>query len=307
MKKNYLAYLELTLAMFFAGSTVVVGKYLLDVPVFISQAISLLFAVSVLLPIAHLREGSIKSFKVNKRDTILLFFQAVTGLFLFRIFILIGLRYTSAITSGIIMSTTPVVLTLFAFVFLKEKLYKRSLLGIVICMGGMMIINIRGAEASPQGIQLPFAGSSFILLAVVGEVLFTILRKKQSFEDKPITVSACIMFIAFLLFLPAAFYQLKTFNISSLGTTEILAIVYYGVCGSAIAYVCWFSGIAKVDVSVAAGFSGIMPLSSVVLSVLLLKEKVGWQHLIGMLMTIVSIYMIAGITHRKSKLKAINS
>jgi len=301
MKKNYLAYLELTLAMFFAGSTVVVGKYIAEIPIFISQAISLIFAVIILFPIAHLREGNIKSFKVNRRDALLIFFQAVTGLFLFRIFILMGLRYTSAIESGILMSTTPMFLTLFAFIFLKEKLYKKSLFGILICMGGMMIINTRGGGAAVQGSWPSLAGNGLILLAVVGEVFFTILRKKQSFSDKPITTSAYIMLIAFLLFLPAALYQLKDFDLAALGTIKILAMIYYGVFGSAIAYVCWFSGIAKVNVSVAAGFTSVMPLSSVLLSVLLLKEKLEWQHLIGMFMTLISIYIITGVKPRKLK------
>ena len=299
MKKNYLAYLQLTLGMFFAGSTVAVGKYIVDVPIFISQTISLVFAIGVLLPMAHLKEGNIKKFRPNKQDVLLMFFQAVTGLFLFRIFILLGLRYTSGIASGIMMSTTPVVLALFGCVFLKERFYKGTIMSIMMCMGGMILINTSKLTAASQAMMTSLIGNGLILLAVIGEVLFTIFRKKQSFNDKPITVSAFIMIVALLLFLPGAFYQLKEYDLSSIGIIKILAMIYYGVFGSAVAYICWFSGIAKVKVSIAAGFSGVMPVSSVLLSVVLLKEIIVWQHIVGMMMTITSIYMLVTIDSKR--------
>ncbi len=292
MKKNITAYLQLTMGMFLAGSTVIAGKYVMDIPIFLSQAVSIIFSMLILFPTAHFKEGPLTKVKLLASDRRLLFLQAVTGLFLFRIFILLGLRYTTAVASGIVMSTTPIVLALFGAVFLKEKIHKQSIIGIVIGTAGILFINTYGRGELGLGGAWPLIGNGFIFLAVIGEVLFTILRKKQSFSDRPITASAFIMLFAFLLFCIPAFYQAFYFDWKALDGVKLAALLYYGIFGSAAAYICWLSGIEKVKVSTAAGFSGIMPVSSVMLALFVLKEKIVWQYVLGLILIIVSIYVI---------------
>ncbi|MDF2614296.1 MAG: protein of unknown function transrane [Clostridia bacterium] len=301
MKKNAAAYLQLALGMFLAGSTVVVSKYISDIPIFISQATSLIFSIIILFPTAYIKEGGFKTLSASKKDWTLMFFQSVTGLVLFRILIFLGLRYTSAVAAGIISSTTPVILVLFSTVFLKERLRKQVLIGVIMCMAGMVLINT-GEEVKTFGeISHSLLGNGLVLLAMISEAAFTILRKKQTHQHRPITVCLIIMVFAFLLTLPGAIYQMQNFRDYDIEILKIIAMIYYGVFGSAAAYICWLSGIAKVDASIAAGFSGIMPVSSVVLSMLFLKEKIVWQYLLGMGMTLISIYIIIAVDAKKVK------
>lgn len=301
MKKNFIAYLQLSLGMFFAGSTVVVSKSIVMLPIAISQVISLICAVIVLFPAAYIKEGRLEDFKAVKQDMVLMFMQAVTGLFLFRILIILGLRYTSAVAASIVTSMTPAVLAVLAVIFLREKLNNKAVTAVFLCMAGMILINLGSISDTAAKASASLAGSGLIFLAVVGEALFTIFRKKQSFQDKPITVSAIIMLFALLLFLPGALVELQAFNLSQLAPKNVLALIYYGLFGSAAAYICWFSGIGKVNASTAAGFSGVMPLSSVLLSVLFLREKVTWQHMVGMTITLIGIYNMMSIDLKKEK------
>lgn len=62
-----------------------------------------------------------------------------------------------------------------------------------------------------------------------------------------------------------------------------------------LAYICWFAGVAKIKVSVASGFMGVMPVASVLLSFLVLGEQIKWQHILGTALVIVGIYTIAFI------------
>ncbi|PKM50821.1 MAG: hypothetical protein CVV02_10025 [Firmicutes bacterium HGW-Firmicutes-7] len=303
MKKTHSAMIQLSMAMFFAGSTVIAGKFMVDIPIFISQTISLIFALVVIFPLAILREGKLSQFKINKKDWFLLFLQGLTGIFMFRIFILLGLRLTSAIESGIIMSTTPAILALFSFLFLKERITKRIMLGIIISVLGIMLLNTNGANSISSSWS-GLLGNFFILLAVVGEVLFTIFRKKQSFDTHPLTTTAFVILFAFLLFLPIGAYHSFGFNWNIITPLKLLPMFYYGAFCSAIGYTCWFSGISKVEVHIAAGFSGIMPISSVSLSILILGEKLTWQHGIGMLLALIGVYTIANT--RKVVLRVID-
>ena len=57
--------------------------------------------------------------------------------------------------------------------------------------------------------------------------------------------------------------------------------------------VLWYRGVKEVKGSVAAGFMGVMPLSALVLSYVLLNEQFEWIHAIGMALELVAIGLMA--------------
>ena len=57
-------------------------------------------------------------------------------------------------------------------------------------------------------------------------------------------------------------------------------MVYYGL-GTVGAYLLWYQGVSKVPASTAGAFTGIQPVSAVVLSNLLLKEPMVWSYWLG--------------------------
>lgn len=304
MKKNnaVIGYIQLAGAMILAGSSVVMAKYLLSIPIFLSQSIALFFALLIIFPAALILEGPFSDFKIPIKDWFLLFFQAVCGMFLFRIFLFIGLRYTSATSSGIILSTTPAVLVIFSFIFLNEKLNIRTVVGILFCIGGISLINlnVKGVEASPES---TFLGTFLILLCVTLEALFTILRKKQSTEDRPITATAFIILFVFILCLPGTVVELQHFNLNQISAVQVFRLLYFGICCSALAYILWLSGLPKVKVSQAAAMSGIMPMTSVLLSSIFLGENFTITHICGMLLIFGGIYTITVRISKAVKIK----
>jgi drug/metabolite transporter (DMT)-like permease len=68
--------------------------------------------------------------------------------------------------------------------------------------------------------------------------------------------------------------------------------VYYGV-GTVGAYVLWYQGVSKVPASTAGVFAGILPVSTVVLSNIVLKEPVLWSYWVGIVCVVLAIVLIA--------------
>ncbi|WP_081998888.1 DMT family transporter [Robinsoniella peoriensis] len=69
--------------------------------------------------------------------------------------------------------------------------------------------------------------------------------------------------------------------------SSVICVIYYGFFVSFISYVLWFKGIEKVPASNAAVFTSMVPVSSIVLSAVVLKETVmgniwlDWGVLLG--------------------------
>jgi drug/metabolite transporter (DMT)-like permease len=302
MKRNIIAYFQLAMAMFLAGSSVVVGKIIINVfPVFLSQTITLIIAVIGIFPLAWFFEGNVFKIKISKKDLMYMILQALTGMFLFRIFLLYGLKFTSATEGGIITSTNPAILSILSLIILKEKVSLKAWIGIAICVLGILLINTVNKNGIGSNGAISLFGNFLIILAVVGESLFTIFRKKMSYNDKPITSTMIIIVFALIMFIPISIYEGIFYDFYSVSFIDIVPLIIYGMFCTVLAYICWFSGVAKVSVSVAAGFTGVMPISSVALSFLILKETITWQHILGAVLVIIGIYTISFVKNKVVK------
>jgi hypothetical protein len=89
-------------------------------------------------------------------------------------------------------------------------------------------------------------------------------------------VSASVLSLA--LFLPLGLYQAIGLDFSSVGFVGWASVVHYGAFVTALGYLLWFGGLAKVPASTAGVFTGVLPVSAVLLCYLVLGEPFSWAH-----------------------------
>lgn len=294
------AYMELALSMFIAGSSVVVSKLLVQtLPVFLASECSLLIALVILLPLNYINKNSIP--KVNMNTLCILFLQAITGVFLFRVFLFWGLKFTSAGESGLITSTSPAMVGLLAFFILKEKLSVNKIIGIILVVTGILIVNIYTTPALPSNTN-SLKGNLLIIIAVIGEALFSILSKVNKGDMPVIFRTTVITIFATICFLPFSIYDILIFNFTKINYTAFLSVLYYGTFVSVVSYLLWFKGIAKVPASIGAVFTGVMPASSILLSSLILKEPILPSTIISLVLIFIGIcFSCLSFNHKKLK------
>lgn len=285
------AYLQLTLAMALVGSAVVVGKLMIEsFPVYLAGGLSSAIGAVILVPALYLCEGGPPA--LNRRDLLVLFLQALTGIFLFRVLLLYGLAYTTATESGIITSTTPAVIGLISLVFLREKLPLASVGGIGLAVAGVLVINIPGGPSSGEvtGFTL---GNLLVFGAVVSEALFTVFGKAASDRLTPLATATSASVLSLVLFLPLGLAEAASFDFSSVGLAGWVPILHYGVFVTALGYLLWFGGLSRVPASTAGVFAGVLPVSAVLLSYVVLGEPFAWVHLVGMAFVLSAILLMA--------------
>ena len=269
---------EVVLAMVLAGSSVVVGKLLsVRIPVFLSAELSLCFALLAILPaqIARRRELLL----LGKRELSFMFLQALFGIVLFRVFTLYGLHFTTAAHAGLITSASPAVMTVIAAVALKERMSARGAAGAALAMGGILLINFSGISAPPHPGFL--WGNLLVLAATVCEVFLTIFRKSSGGRVGSITNTTVLVAMSAVMLLPFALLDLRSFPLDRIEIVGWLALFYYGAIATVIAYILWGHGALLIP----AGRTGIataaMPLSALILSAIILGEKLGMVHAAG--------------------------
>jgi drug/metabolite transporter (DMT)-like permease len=295
MTKDLLAYIELTFAMIFLGVMVVTGKVLVaSISIFLLLGIRFFIGFVFFSGYLYWQEKSLKITyteppPLTRKEYLILFLQALFGGFLFNVFMLYGLKLSTASATGILTSTTPVFTTLLAFIFLREKITHRKLLAIVIAVIGVAIVNINTGDTSI--LKWNLIGNFFIILAVISGAFLTIYIKKIAHRVTALGMSLVFNLFSALLFFPLALWEIFYLPSIHIDMKTCFLILIYTISGSIIFTLLWNKGVSKINASTASLFTGIMPISTVILAYTFLSETITVYQLIGMIAILLAIYL----------------
>lgn len=274
------AYFSLGLAMAIIGASVSVGKLVIGyLPVFLASGLRYALAAAILFWLLW-REGGMKQ-SITRWQGMWLFLQSLTGQFLFSVLLLFGLKYLSSAESGILTSTMPAVLALLSWLLLKEKIGWNKWLGIFSVAAGMIVMNVVGGISSADRGSNELLGSILVFGAVIGESLFTIVGKKLSSHLSPIMIASYVSLFGFLSFFPAAVYEAIYFDFDQVPIHAWLALFVFGSVMTVVPFILICRGLQFATGAAVAILTGVMPISGLVCSALLLSEPIYWYHGLG--------------------------
>lgn len=300
--------LYLLCAFSLAGTSVIAVRFVNGgMGTFTITAVSLMIALLCLLPFCWKALAETVRLSTLK-DWMLLAFQALFGIVLFRMFLLYGLVHTSAGEAGIITGATPAVTVLLAKLLLGETVDGAKLAGILSTIAGIVLIQGLIAEGSPFSMN-HLGGNALVLCAAACESLFNVISRTAAVRSassrratmQPMVQTTLVTAIAGGLCTFPALREHPLASLSALGWEGWLALVWYGPVVTALAFVCWYAGIKRNPVSTAAAFSGMMPFTALLLSVLILREHAGWQQWSGGMLVILGMILIGTGPSRAAK------
>lgn len=282
-----------------AGTSVISARFVTEkLGIFTITAVSLFFALVFLVPLCFkqlVRYIRLMTF----RNFLFLLLQALCGIFLFRMFLLSGLYYTSAGEAGILTGATPAITALLAMVVLREPVSGKKIAGILCTVGGILII--QGVLTPGNGLYLEHLGGNMLVIctAVCESVINTLSRisaVKAGTDVKealsPLAQTAIVSAIALILCLIPALFEHPLKKLLEISLMEWTALLWYGVFVTALAFICWYAGIKRCSVFTAAAFSGLMPFTSMLLSTVVLGESVNYQQWLGGFLVIIGMILI---------------
>ena len=268
-QRVWLAYAQLAGSMIIVGTSVILGKRIVDhVPVAVTAALRFLISVLVLFPMTR-ASGTIVP-RLEGREWTSLFLQAFCGVFLFNLLILEGVRRTSMISVGLITSALPAAIAIGGWLLLRERLRLRLWLSVALAILGIAAVN---ASSTTGGTDASAVGNLFIVGAVLAEALFSVLAKRLVGRLTPTQMSFWVNLIGLVLFLPLAVPLAMSFSWSTVPNAIWLVLMVYAVSSGVISFVLWYAGQARVPVSVAGLFTGFAPLTTAVLAIAVLGER----------------------------------
>ena len=269
MKKVYMAPLMGTFLCW--GSLYVVSKIALKtVPPVTLLALRYIVAIPVLFVILALRG---KLTRMTRKDVMIAAAIGVTGYFMSFCLQMLGISRLTGSISSLLGAMNPIFIPVLASFYLKEELTRSKVLCVAVSMlGVVMIIGVNGT--------VDILGALLMLVSVFLWSTTSIIIRRISGKYDPMQIAMLGMVFALPLTGAWAALELKTAAFS-LPLESLLAVLFMGIVGTAVAHTLWNTSLSLMDASFCSMFYPMQPLVSSVLGVLILGETVTLNFVIG--------------------------
>lgn len=198
------------------------------------------------------------------------------------------------------MSATPALTALLSVAFFKDPLDWKKILAIGLAVGGVLVLQLGGPHKNQhQSVW----GILLVIAAIFCEATYTLLGKALTKDYPPEDIATFSAVIAFIGFVPITVWQYHSGIFEQTDLNDWLALIAYGAVTMGLGSVLWYMGIKQVQGSTAAAFMGVMPVSALVLSYVLLGESFRWLHLVGFALVFSGVLLIISV-HRKMMAKS---
>lgn len=203
----------------------------------------------------------------------------------------IGIQYTTASESGIIIALIPITTILCTILILKENPTRFQVTGIMVAMAGVLIIVLyKGMQTS-----LNVLGYLFLFAAVLSFSLYSVFaRKAPQFTD--IEKTWFMICSGALFFGSGALIENREnlralFELPFVHREFLYAILYLGLGASILAF--FFSNImiSRLGTNRSASFSALSTLISVIAGVTVLHESLSIWQVMGMILILGGVYL----------------
>ncbi|SHF30014.1 Permease of the drug/metabolite transporter (DMT) superfamily [Mariniphaga anaerophila] len=240
--------------------------------------------------------------KPTKKDLRLFVLMAFFEPFLYFLGESYGLTYISSTEASVIVGTIPLLSPIAAWYFFREKVTWKNAVGFLFSFLGVALVVLDesfGFNASPLGIGLEF-------VAVFAAISYSIVLRHVVMRYNSLTIIAYQNLIGVVLFLPVwLVVDLKDFVLTPFHPQAFRAIILLAVFASTLAFVFFTQSIRKIGVNRSNTFVNLIPVFVAVLSFFVLKEELGFQKILGILVVIAGLFLAQARKRKSSRQKVV--
>jgi probable blue pigment (indigoidine) exporter len=190
-----------------------------------------------------------------------------------------------------IMATSPLIMMLFAWLLVSERLRALSVAGAVVGLAGVVMMLFTGAASVDLwGVLASIAAMSMSSLGYI-------LAKRWGGRIDVLPLSAWQLIAGGAMLVPAALVWEGA--PPALDTPAVAAFAYVSFVATALAFVAWFSGLRHLEAGTVSLIGLLNPVTGVLLGVFIAGETLGPQQLAGLALVFAGIAMGQPIVGRR--------
>ena len=288
--KNKIAYIFLIFATLFWSGNFIVGKAasLFEIPPFTLNFYRWLFAWLILAPFTFKEIFKKKNYILRNINLILIL--GITSITVFNSIVYYSLNFTQVISGVLMISTIPVMIIFFCWIFKIERTNFYQILGVIFSLLGVVVIVTKADLGKLLNLNFN-KGDLWMVVAMFSWAMYSALLRKKKFELSQISFLQTIISAGLILLLPAYLIEMALGYRLNIHLPFILTLSYVVLFPGLASFFFWIKGISIIGSNRAGIFLHLMPIFSTVMAILIFKEKFMTFHLIGALLIVIGIIL----------------
>ena len=287
--------LGLTATSFWA-SFYIVGRFLFGEdeakidPVFLTFVRYLIASVFLMGIIVYQKKMPIVK-ECLKKDLGIFIFLGLTGIVGEGTLVFYSLKYTTATRSCLMANASPIFTVLIAYFALREGMSKSKIIGMILGFTGICAVILCRGGGDVYMVASAFIGDLMALASGACWAAYTVWGARVSKQYGGMVSGSVSILLGTVMMLPVVFISGSNLSLD-LPLRVWLGVIYLGIAANGIAYVCWFSALKYLKAGELGALGYVSAAMTMVLSLILLREKISFLFLIALAMVFYGVYLM---------------
>jgi len=203
-----------------------------------------------------------------------------------------SLRYQSAGVTSLLVTISPAFIVVLAHFWLPdERLNRGKGIGVLLAIGGVLLIVLRGESGLPDASKASPLGYGLVLLAMIAESVMAIYIRRNMRGYDPMSVTGIRLWVATLVVLPLSFWLIRP-DFSAVNGAGVWSLLFAAFGGALVGQLMAFFVTRRYGVTTFSLTGYIVPAVAAVTGILFLHEQFTLGLLAGMVLIALGILFI---------------
>ena len=212
----------------------------------------------------------------------------IASITIFNSIVYYSLNFTQVISGVLMISTIPVMIIFFCWIFRIENTNLYQILGVFFSLFGVMVILTKADLEILLNLNFN-KGDLWMVVAMFSWAIYSALLRKKKFELSRIAFLQTIITAGLIFLLPAYFIEIMLGYKLNIHIPFLLTLSYVVLFPGLASFFFWIKGISIIGSNRSGIFLHLMPIFSTLMAIIIFKEKFMNFHLIG------AVFIITGI------------
>jgi len=238
--------------------------------------------------------------KIDKKDWWRLLLAALLGMTINMLSFFKGLELSTPINSAVLVTISPIIVVVLSAFFLKEKITKYKVSGIVLAFIGALSLVLFGSEIRQDAPNIPLGNFLFVINAIAYGGYF-IAAKKLVAKYHPFTLMKWLFTIAAIINFPITFNDFSQIDWATM-PVNVYGVVIFVVIGTTFCtYLFNIFAMSQLKASTVGAFIYVQPLFGILFALLVGKDSLTLVKCVAAVLVLAGVYLVSKQSKKKSK------
>ncbi|MFK5878333.1 MAG: DMT family transporter [Flavobacteriaceae bacterium] len=234
----------------------------------------------------------VKKEKIAKKDFGLIFLAGLFGAGLNMLTFFWGLNLTTPINASVITVMVPIIVFVISVIFLKEKLIRHRIVGVVIGLLGAIVLIVYGHHSANNAPDI-VTGNIFVFFNAIFYSLYLITVKKLIGKYNPLTFVKWIYLFGLIIVLPFGFQDILEINWVTMPTNIWYSILFVIIGTTFLTYILNLFALTKLKPTTVSAFVYLQPVVATAFALMMRKDMLDTVKITAVVFIFIGVYLVS--------------